>query len=810
MINTHWQKQAAQILDEKEVERAFMDQAYTFVANKAGPLMEDAHRLGFEVVYSDEDHTRMVGIFAFRVNRELLYVPVFFLNGQIRGTDLLYCHDTKMFRPLNKDWATYIVEKQKDQMGEGISQFDSRETPMDIELDDIAFPPATYQYKTASEVTDMFEKLANSFSKSMDKDVKKLIKKYINKKHTTDNKKPEDADCVCAEDKREEKPKKIETEEEVDDGVNKEASILRKFILEDGKHEATEKIASWIQSNKRFAELLVSNVPIENFMPSDLIEITKQAAAERNTMPSLGLYVGGVDALKQQPIADMEKSATAQEEFFSKGYYLWDDRAPSDLNPTTKDLEIELCKPGEPGVYKILCADGSLKEAIIAAPSEQEFRADGNTSYTSHSDAWACTQCGDDQPRELVVCMKDGEGTGTTRRLHGQFVKTLSDAIRDEELDTEMSSGKTYRVYDAEAGVLSNPIYCIGKRTVDGIETYTVAKHGWSPKFEIRKNDDFDNTSFSGNFLGKHTFFIPVAMEKAPKTQTYDRGMEYHFCCKDLPQIGDKQTLTEWILQHGVKQASVLRDPLDKTQFSLRAGPRKQTNYMPRPKLAAKMARDLGIAAGEVEYFLDKAASEGSVDFYVGAPSITKFAAPIDVIDQADFREDYDSEFNTPLNYPQFFALDTDTSGPTPPAQRVGDAYDPGMGMKAEDGQSLSSEIVLQAPAEQLEQLKEQAGVPNVFEHGLVGSLIHTYDSVAMIDKYIPDLESALDRLGRLLFLYYWKPRDFEDAYGADDMANLENQLLSTFQSFGELVLELLKKSQNRKGSSGNVSMYHA
>jgi len=100
--------------------------------------------------------------------------------------------------------------------------------------------------------------------------------------------------------------------------------------------------------------------------------------------------------------------------------------------------------------------------------------------------------------------------------------------------------------------------------------------------------------------------------------------------------------------------------------------------------------------------------------------------------------------------------------------------------------------------------------VPNVFEHGLVGSLINTYDSAAMIDKYIPDLEQALDRLGRILFLYYWKPRDFEDAYGADDMSNLENQLLSTFQSFGELVLELLKKTQKMHKSQGNVSKYSA
>ena len=58
-----------------------------------------------------------------------------------------------------------------------------------------------------------------------------------------------------------------------------------------------------------------------------------------------------------------------------------------------------------------------------------------------------------------------------------------------------------------------------------------------------------------------------------------------------------------------------------------------------------------------------------------------------------------------------------------------------------------------------------------------------------------------MDSLGRMLFLYYWKPGDFQDSYGADDMVNLENELLSNFKSLGDITLNLLKKNQNRDGS---------
>ena len=72
------------------------------------------------------------------------------------------------------------------------------------------------------------------------------------------------------------------------------------------------------------------------------------------------------------------------------------------------------------------------------------------------------------------------------------------------------------------------------------------------------------------------------------------------------------------------------------------------------------------------------------------------------------------------------------------------------------------------------------------------------------MDKYIPDLEKALDKLGRIVFLLSWKPEDFIKAYGADDQSELENKLLSNFKALGELVIELLLKSTNpNQGSPG-------
>jgi hypothetical protein len=52
------------------------------------------------------------------------------------------------------------------------------------------------------------------------------------------------------------------------------------------------------------------------------------------------------------------------------------------------------------------------------------------------------------------------------------------------------------------------------------------------------------------------------------------------------------------------------------------------------------------------------------------------------------------------------------------------------------------------------------------------------------------------------LFLYYWRPEDFAQSFGTDDQAQLENKLVSKFNSCSKLVLELLQKTKtNREGS---------
>jgi len=862
-----WKKAAAQVMDNGSVERAFMDQAYGFLANKAGKLMQDPYRLGFEVVYKNDSNTRMVGIFAFRVNDQILYVPVFFLNGDIKGTDLLYRQETKSFVPLNEEWVIWLTEKNNYEPGIPVDRKEFTRANNHLRLEDIAYPPNYKRDKRASQLdavgkedadvnndgetdtTDAYlKKRREVISKKVkDKkadpatienlgDIDKVIEAAFNKKIPATGKM---LDPVGEEDADIDNNKKVDKTDKylaarrkaVAENINKDAGyLIRKFITEDGGVAAINKVAAFFEASPEFAEALVSNIEEKDYLPQDLQ--VKSAAVQENK-PTLVLFTGNPGKTehayllkKADATKDPNKSPAVNkfaEKFFSQGYYLWDDRADSDLVPVYKDNEERLDMIGSAGIYDVLLHDGSFRKAIVAPKSQTDFKCSAAplTSASYSGDSWNIGGVIEDikynstsrsMYPDIVICYMDGEKESDMRRqVHGKFIKDQAQMLRDGDLEKEMSTGKSFRIFDSEAGALSAPFYVVEKREEDGITYYDVVPmHGSSDLFTLTHNPDMSENDLRIGFMGRDVAFVPVGTESyKTKTDTYDGRPYHHYRFKNISDsdIGDVASLDAWVTEY-VKKASLLYDR-DSDTYSWRTGAREQTDYMGRIDMAVKLASG-GFHADSVDEMLNTTKSAGQTNWYFGDPEMNKVAFPITQNRDAIFRTTTNQDFKVNQEYPQSFILRTSKDSLQLPPQIVGDAYDPGMGVKPDETGSsnnsgMSKEQLMTMSPEQIAQFASSNQLPNVFEHGLVGSLVQVYDSIAMIDKYLPDMEEALDRMGRILFLFYWKPRDFEDAYGADDMTNLENQILSNFKSFGSLTLDLLKRSKKRK--LGNVAL---
>jgi hypothetical protein len=70
-----------------------------------------------------------------------------------------------------------------------------------------------------------------------------------------------------------------------------------------------------------------------------------------------------------------------------------------------------------------------------------------------------------------------------------------------------------------------------------------------------------------------------------------------------------------------------------------------------------------------------------------------------------------------------------------------------------------------------------QTGQKEIFDTAIIGGLLKQVDSGALVDKYIGDMILGMDRVGRVLFLFYQHGQDFKQRYGDEDMQELEDSL---------------------------------
>jgi hypothetical protein len=86
-------------------------------------------------------------------------------------------------------------------------------------------------------------------------------------------------------------------------------------------------------------------------------------------------------------------------------------------------------------------------------------------------------------------------------------------------------------------------------------------------------------------------------------------------------------------------------------------------------------------------------------------------------------------------------------------------------------------------------------GQKEVLDTSVITGLIKTMDPDSAVDSYIGDLMLGLDRVGRILFMYYWHFDKFKDRYGSQDMPELEDNLKNVFDNLGDLTLFLKQKT---------------
>jgi hypothetical protein len=760
-----WKKKAAQTAaSAAELELAFMDLAYGFISQKAGAFLQDPYRLGFEVVYSNEDNSKMAGMFAFRVGSQLFSVPCFFITGEVKGTELLYQHGVKMFCPLTTKWSEHLISKhEKSVEGSDYPKAMTNKMTHGMQLERLANP---FHHKIASaESKSAWEELFEEMDKS--------------------------ASCLT----------EITT-----------PGLLRDFLVkEDG---AMTKLAKAIELSFPFAEA-VAHLPEEVWAPS----LTEDEANEMKKSASAAfecdfvLLKDGFNHIKNAAEGETYRA-------HKRGWTLLDAR--KEMEPKTRCVatEEDLTEISSVGFYEVLCTDLEYRKAFVGI----DAHSCGSYDYNSIGSRTT-------KNLQKTLIFLDGDlykEFGSNDIVGNHCDDTSAQWEHCEELMELPTKGGNVFV-DTSTGEVSTPFHVNKIETREDGVTILMVQRMYSHQVEQWLiNKDYHRLEWSRYGGSNETTvlhapikFLKVALETRKKDECCDSDSygshgtvvgktDRSYTTKDCPHVpGNTETFWMYLMNAGAKKVSLsLNEETVTNTYDVNINGVESSVTDPAV-LTVKLASQLGIHVTEALDIVDEVTEKGKLSFIAfGEKEHVKVAASIRILDSPNFTQDFDSDLGVARDHTQQFVLNSETTQPIPPSSRYGDGYDPtggnkgGMITSAAREAGFDDSMLFSKSPEELSQMAQQGGVASLVDPGIVGMLLSTYNSAAMVVKYLPKLLEGLDHFGRLLFLFRWKPADFEKLYGSDDMSNLEDNLVSQFLSQGDIVLELIQRSSDAGSSA--------
>ncbi|MEI6197545.1 MAG: hypothetical protein WCS42_24800, partial [Verrucomicrobiota bacterium] len=243
-----------------------------------------------------------------RVNKDLYYAPVFFINGSIKGTDLFYRHTTKSFVPLNERWVEYLISLSETAEGHGVPISERTNTRRQLNLQSIVSPPTVMNMKSAAHPLDKYMDAGDAPHDAPVRPANVPRGENMYRPFTITD--PEELKKLAAA-----------GWDEIKDAALTElpgGSILRKFIVNDGGFNAITKLANAAKEDPEFAEAMFRSSSPDSYMPE--LEAYKGPAAPE---PVLTLHL---QAHKNARV----KSASAED--LNKGYVFEDLRPKEALN----------------------------------------------------------------------------------------------------------------------------------------------------------------------------------------------------------------------------------------------------------------------------------------------------------------------------------------------------------------------------------------------------------------------------------------------------------------------------------------------
>ncbi len=772
-------------MPEAEFEKTFADLAHARLRDRAPGLLD--HMVGFQLLDKSDDDTHAVGVWGFKVGPEWMYAPVFFLNGQLKGDELLYIKSQDAFVPLKENWINYLLNRRPHVLGEAEPLEQGELGIRQPDFDSIARPPYTgSKFASAGHLRSLVDYLSASVGGDFRGFVPVVMSSPSGEKR----------------------------------GALSVKWHLPNFLKAAGK-KAVTILLNTMKKNAAFGDAILKFYKMEDLLAGAKEAFAKQAADGdkkiEGTAPTVRvMFADSADVLDLDSVmlSDAEK-----EKLQSDRYVVQDRRGDDDVSTVYKrEIGKTLQNPSMCGYCPVLTASGFKRHLLILNPV-------GDQGYNSEGRGDAIAVNMETGNRMIMLPAKNVFISSEPHDAEGW--KKKFDALPDPSSCRE----KDKVIFVNEKCEGSVPFFIKRKVVADGRTTFYGDFDRYprsSPEPDIRQ--DVTHPKFSGRVFNtsdakrgngdsyygggccdsdcgdklcfvvtgkdgkkitkiEDSYFVPNGFKAVKisekdierwKLADYERdkkpekmmGVSVPAREPSPDALASPQTLADIEMQL-FKSSSVmtLKPVTDGIEYWL-----KVDNVMGRPmsKLAALKELVVRHQLREKDaLMLLKVASKSPPEFFVkkaqGGYGGQPFPAP--AIPEPQMGEDPKLGGGVPVQYPQTDII------------QVGSDTEP------HSQQMMDMDATYQA------QQASQQGQKEVMDTSVVGGLVKTMDTDSAVDNYIGDLMLGLDRVGRILFMYYWHYEKFKERYGAQDMPELEDNLKNVFDNLGDLTLFLKQKT---------------
>ena len=733
-------KQAVRGNDNQSFEEAFANLAHSYITDRAPQLLD--HALGFQLLDKNEDNNRAVGVFGFQVGKQILLSPMFFLNGQLKGYELLYVKNTDTFLPLKDGWVNYLLNRKPDSLGRSVTK--------NTRILGTEYPSLS----AFSEVPGKYASSLPSWASETVPSMLAALRRYAAPEPMTPRLVKTSASCAL---------RLLQL-------VNSYPQTARPIIECFGP----ELLKSAMQTIKRASSIATSSLrpALQGSIASALHARTE---TPHNSQLRIHVYNGQpVDGLSTKEAEDLKRD----------GFVIHDTR-PQHSRIFSVQQPIKLFSPSETGIYEILtrpngfarCAVlmgtvggcGEQRDALVVQLDDRKAKRWGRyplpmlfTAKMAEKKAltdWVKTL---PEVKELtsgaryVLISEDGQATG---------VFEARDSLPSE--DGERTYQIRWMTYQHRVSPPASPT------RARPLHSDCHSEYGSRPLLVLGRPQDSTLVQIVDTlYVPEGTRVLKVAPAPSEREMKETNGppsvSHYDERDEELDMPLRPGTLVD--MQLGIqKSASQLK--IFANDYETIVGER----HMPLQAAVIHLVRDHGLLEKDARDALQDAKRQHGARFWV------KYAEPFELQRSAPSAPAIQDNF---VGTDDFFQSGLPTTYPVSYDQPVsGLQYlRPGMTNYASPpDQGMNSSVMQSA----------QSGQRELLDASLMQSLLKGTQDETVIDRYLGALVKGLDAIGRLYFNFLWHHDLFENRYGSDKLSDMEDSLRNNFDNLGDLVLSL-------------------